>query len=90
MSISASIKALLSIRGIKQADLLDVLSVGSKQALSNKFVGERWSAADLVKVAEFAGAKLVFVLPNGERVLISADPVQAVPVGDSAGAGSAG
>lgn len=90
MSVSASIKALLSIRGLKQSDLMEVLKVGSKQALSNKFVAGRWSAADLVKVAEFAGAKLAFVLPDGERVLISGDPVQAAPVGDSAGAGAAG
>ena len=76
MSISASIKALLNLRGLKQADLMEVLKVGSKQALSNKFVGGRWSAADLVAVAEACGAKLAVVLPDGERVLISADPVQ--------------
>lgn len=94
MSISASIKALLNLRGLKQADLMEVLKVGSKQALSNKFVGGRWSAADLVAVAEACGAKLAFVLPDGERVLISADPVQgagadprqAYPAGDIGGA----
>ena len=88
MSISASIKALLSIKGMRQSDLMDVLNVGSKQALSNKFVGGRWSASDLVTIAEFAGCKLAFILPDGERVLISADPVQTAPVGDSAGAAS--
>ena len=80
VSISASIKALLNLRGLKQADLMEVLKVGSKQALSNKFVGGRWSAADLVAVADACGAKLAFVLPDGERVLISADPAGAVPV----------
>ena len=70
MNISASIKALLNIGGFKQADIMDVLSVNSKQALSNKFTGERWSAADLVKVAEFTGCKLAFVFPDGERIVI--------------------
>lgn len=98
MSISASIKALLNLRGLKQADLMEVLKVGSKQALSNKFVGGRWSAADLVAVADACGAKLAFVLPDGERVLISADPVQgagadprqAYPAGDIGGAAGGG
>ena len=80
VSISASIKALLNLRGLKQADLMEVLKVGSKQALSNKFVGGRWSAADLVAVADACGAKLAFILPDGERVLISADPAGADPV----------
>lgn len=89
MSISASIKALLNLRGLKQADLMEVLKVGSKQALSNKFVGGRWSAADLVAVADACGAKLAFVLPDGERVLISAaDPVGADPVQASPAAGA--
>ena len=85
VSISASIKALLNLRGLKQADLMEVLKVGSKQALSNKFVGGRWSAADLVAVADACGAKLAFILPDGERVLISAaDPVQASPAAAAA------
>ena len=89
VSISASIKALLNLRGLKQADLMEVLKVGSKQALSNKFVGGRWSAADLVAVADACGAKLAFVLPDGERVLISAaDPVGADPVQASPAAGA--
>ena len=92
VSISASIKALLNLRGLKQADLMEVLKVGSKQALSNKFVGGRWSAADLVAVADACGAKLAFILPDGERVLISADPLPAAaptpaPVGDMREAG---
>ena len=90
MKTSDSVRALLKLCGKKQADLVRVVDMKSIQSLNNKFLNNRWSAADLVKVAEFAGAKLAFILPDGERVLISGDPVQAVPVGDSAGAGSAG
>lgn len=70
MNITNSITALLSICGRKKSDLLDVLKVKTRQALSNKFTGNHWSAADLVKVADYAGAKLAFILPSGERLVI--------------------
>lgn len=84
MSISAQIKALLSITGNKQSDLMEALGMASKQSLSNKFTGERWSAADLVKIADFTGCKLAFVLPNGERLLLDA------PAGDGQAVSGAG
>ncbi len=73
MAISKHIKALLAQADTKQADLLGVLDIKSKQSLSNKFTNERWSADDLVKVADFCGCKLAFVLPNGERIVLNAD-----------------
>ncbi len=79
MSITTSVRALLGMVGKKQRDLLPVFGLANVQSLSNKCRGERWSAADLVAVADACGAKLAFVLPDGERVLISADPVQASP-----------
>lgn len=76
MAISKKIKSLLMETDKKQADLVKVLSMSSKQSLSNKFSNERWSAEDLVKIAEFCGCKLAFVLPNGERITIDADNSQ--------------
>lgn len=73
MAISKKIKSLLMETDKKQADLMGVLSMSSKQSLSNKFTHERWSADDLVKIADFCGCKLAFVLPNGERIVIDAD-----------------
>ena len=101
MSISASIKALLSLKGMRQYDLMEVLKVGSKQALSNKFSGGRWSASDLVVVAGACNARLCFVTDDGTILPITADdPVgagagvqaspaagQGVPVGESEPAG---
>ena len=74
MSVSQSVKALLELRGFKQRDLIQPLDIKGEnpvQSLSNKIRGERWSASDLVKVADFTGCKLAFILPDGERVLIS-------------------
>lgn len=73
LAISKKIKALLAEADRKQVDLLEVLGMSSKQSLSNKFTNERWSADDLVKIAEFCGCKLAFVLPNGERIVIDSD-----------------
>lgn len=73
MSASKEIKALLSLSGKKQAELMTVLNMGSKQSLSNKFSNGRWSAADLVTVAEFCGCELAFILPDGRQIILTAD-----------------
>lgn len=73
MTVSAAVKALIASANIKQGDLRKPLGVGSVQAVSNKFRLNRWSASDLVAVADFAGAKLAFLLPDGDRILISDD-----------------
>lgn len=70
MAASKKIKSLLAETDKKQADLLEVLGMSSKQSLSNKFTNERWSADDLAKIADFCGCKLAFILPNGERIVI--------------------
>ena len=72
MAASKKIKSLLAETAKKQADLLEVLGMSSKQSLSNKFTNERWSADDLAKIADFCGCKLAFILPNGERIIIDA------------------
>ncbi len=70
MAISKKVKALLLEMDKKQSDLMEVLDMGSKQSLSNKFTNERWSAEDLVKIADYCGCKLAFILPSGERIVI--------------------
>ncbi len=71
MNISAKVKALLSIVGFKQADLVKLLGLASTQSLSNKVSGNRWSAEDLVKIADFTSCKLAFILPDGERIILN-------------------
>lgn len=70
MGVSASIKALLSLREKKQSDLMEPLNMSSRQSLSNKFSGERWFASDLIKVAEVCGCKVAFILPDGQQINI--------------------
>lgn len=66
MSITKKIKALLALTGKKQTDLIGSLGMSSKQSLSNKFSNERWSAEDLVKVADECGCMVAFILPDGQ------------------------
>lgn len=73
MSATKQIKALLTLSGKKQSDLMEILRMSSKQSLSNKFTNERWSADDLVSVANFCGCKLAFVMPDGQQIIIEAD-----------------
>ena len=94
MSITTSVRALLGMTGKRQGDLLPVFGLANVQSLSNKFRGERWSAADLVSVARFCNARLCFVMDDGTTIPISAgdplggsaSPAAGVPVGESRGA----
>ena len=73
MSISANIKALLTLSGMKQFDLMQPLNMSSRQSLSNKFTNERWSAKDLVDISHLCGCKLAFIMPNGQQIFIEGD-----------------
>ena len=74
MSISANIKALLALSGLKQSDLLQQLNMSSRQSLSNKFTNERWSAQDLVDISRLCGCKLAFIMPNGQQIIVENEP----------------
>lgn len=74
MSISANIKALLALSGLKQSDLLQPLNMSSRQSLSNKFTNERWSAQDLVGISRLCGCKLAFIMPNGQQIIVENEP----------------
>lgn len=68
MDISDIIMILLRTCGMKQNDLLEPLDMSSRQSLSNKFAGCRWSAADLISVANATGTKLCFLFQDGKHI----------------------
>lgn len=70
MNISAYVKVLLTLSEKKISDLLGPLNMSSRQSLSNKFSNGRWSGQDLMIVAKFCDAKLAFVLPNGQLIIM--------------------
>ena len=73
MSNSAKIRYVVDACGMKQADLMPILEMGSKQSLSNKFVNGRWSLDDVIKIAEATGSKLAIILPNEEQVVFTSE-----------------
>lgn len=72
MGISASVKAAMDQAGKRQKDLAELYGV-SKQSMSTKFKREAWFGKDLVKVADFVGAELAFVFPDGTKLIIKTD-----------------
>lgn len=67
-NVSARIKNMLNLAGKRQVDLVQVLDMSSAQALNNKIRLDRWSADDLISVAEYLGCELCFIMPDGEKV----------------------
>ena len=72
MSISDRVKGLLALCGKKQIDLAASFDM-SKQTMGNKMARGSWSARDLVKVAEFCGCRLAFIMPDGQQIFIEAE-----------------
>lgn len=69
MSVSDKVKGLLALCGKRQGDMATSFGV-SKQSMSNKIAKNSWFASDLVKVADFCGCKLAFVMPDGQQIII--------------------
>lgn len=75
MSFSQKIKSVLTMSGKNHAGLASHLGI-SKQALSNKFYRDSFSASDLVKVAEYCETRLVFISDNGNQIVIDTSDIK--------------
>ena len=73
MSISSAVRMALAKAGLKQMDLAEVYG-WSKQAMSVKFSRDGWDATDLCIVASATGGRLLFEYPDGQQIIIEADP----------------
>ncbi len=69
MSTSDKVKGLLALSGKKQIELAEYFGM-TKQTMGNKMARDSWSAKDLVKVAEFVGCKVGFLLPDGQHIFL--------------------
>ncbi len=70
MGVSNKINAMLNLTGKRKSDLMELLGMSSRQSLSNKFSNERWSANDLIDIAEVCGCKVAFILPDGTQLVL--------------------
>ena len=73
MTASDKVRGLLALNGKRQTDLAEAFGM-SKQTMNNKLNRDSWSARDLVRVAEFCGCKLAFVLPDGQNIFFDTEP----------------
>ncbi len=76
MSVSGAVRMALTKGGKKQAELARAMGIYT-QSMYLKMVKERWTGAELAKVAEFTGGKLVFLYPDGQQIPIEAAEQQA-------------
>lgn len=75
MSVSDKVKGLLALCGKRQIELAAEFNM-SKQSMNNKFARNGWFASDLIKVADFCGCKLAFILPDGQQIYIDDDTIR--------------
>ena len=71
MSVSTAVRMALAKANKKQTELADYLGI-QRQPVNLKLAKERWTGAELAKVAELTGGKLAFVYPDGQQILIEA------------------
>lgn len=69
--ISDRIKSVLQLNGKKNVDLAAYLGM-SPQSLQNKLSRGSFSADDLIRIAEFTGAELAFLM-GPDKITLGAD-----------------
>lgn len=73
MTVSSRVKALLEMAEKDQTALAQLFGMTTPQAMGNKMRRDSWSAKDLIKAADFCGAKLAFILPDGSQLILQPD-----------------
>lgn len=81
MSTSEKVKAVLACCGKKQVELAEHFGM-RKQNLATKMQRDSWSAEDLARVADFVGARIGFMLPNGTIIYLDPPEGQKEAPGD--------
>lgn len=72
MTVANTVKALLHLKGKRQIDLAEHFEM-KPQSMTNKMARNSFSAEDLIKIAEFTGCKVAFVLDDGQMLYLESD-----------------
>jgi hypothetical protein len=70
LSVSSKVKALLQLKEQEQVGLAQHLGI-TKQALSNKFYRDSFSANDMIRIAEFLECELAFIVDSSQKVTLN-------------------
>ena len=68
-TVATRVKALTEWHGKSREEITVALGLSSKQALSNKYGRDSFTAQDLIKIADCCGVSLAFVDENGKAVI---------------------
>jgi len=74
MTLSDKIKALMTLKGKKTHELAERFDV-TPQSMRNKMSRNTYSAADLIEIVDFLGAKLVIEVDDNVKIVITKDDV---------------
>lgn len=69
MSKSHKIKALLSMKGLKNSAFSDALGLARQQALTTKYARESFTSDDLIQLAELTNTRLAFIDENNQPLI---------------------
>lgn len=75
MPITDKVRGAMVVRGKKNKELAQYLGI-TDQSLSNKFNRGSFSAEDLIKIADFAGATLTLEFHDGNKITFSLDDIR--------------
>ena len=78
MSVSTAVRMALTKGNKKQKELAEYLGIQAAP-VHLKLVKERWTGAELARIAAFTGGKLAFIYPDGQQILIEAPEKEPEP-----------
>lgn len=73
--VTDKIKALLAMSGKKQIELAKEFGL-TPQSMNNKMSLNRYNAEDLIKIAQFTGCKIGFLLPDGQHIFLDVEDMR--------------
>ena len=73
--VSDKVRSVLALAGKRPVDLARLYETSS-QSMNNKLYQNRFSAEDLIRIADFTGCRLAFVLPDGGELFFGMDDIR--------------
>lgn len=73
--VSDKIRALLALAGKRNIDLAALYGV-SKQSMNNKLAKNRFSADDLIRIADFTGCRVGFFFSDGQNIFLDSEDIR--------------
>jgi len=84
MAVTHKVKALLELKHETNTGLAKHMGI-TTQALHNKYHRDSYSASDLIKIAEYLGAELAFIVDERQWFVFSPNDIKQKNSDDDAG-----